>query len=124
RAMRNVPRDEFVPEDLLEFAYDDTPLPIEAEQTISQPYIVALMADSLELEPDDKVLEIGTGSGYAAAILAEIAAEVFTMERHETLCTSARARLEKLGYRNVQVRCGDGTKGWPEEAPFDAIVVT
>ena len=124
RAMRSVPRDKFVPEELVEFAYDDTPLPIDANQTISQPYIVALMADALELEPDDKVLEIGTGSGYAAAILSEIAAEVFTIERHETLCTSARAVLEELGCTNVHVRCGDGTKGWPEEAPFDAIAVT
>src|SRR5689334_1960952 len=104
RAMRNVPRDKFVPDHLREFAYDDTPLPIDAEQTISQPYIVALMTDALELEPDDKVLEIGTGSGYAAAILAEIAAEIFTIERHETVCTSASARREKLGLRNVHVR--------------------
>lgn len=124
RAMRAVPRDRFVPESLLEFAYEDTPLPIDAEQTISQPYIVALMADMLELEPGDKVLEIGTGSGYAAAVLAEIAGEVFTIERRETLCASARARLQELGYTNVHVRCGDGTKGWPEEAPFDAIAVT
>jgi protein-L-isoaspartate(D-aspartate) O-methyltransferase len=124
RAMRSVPRDKFVPSELVEFAYDDTPLPIEANQTISQPYIVALTAGSLDLERDDKVLEIGTGSGYAAAVLAELAAHVFTIERHERLCTSARARLEELGYRNVHVRCGDGTKGWPEEAPFDAIAVT
>jgi protein-L-isoaspartate(D-aspartate) O-methyltransferase len=124
RAMRSVPRDRFVPKDLVEFAYDDTPLPIDANQTISQPYIVALMADALELEPDDRVLEIGTGSGYAAAILAQIAAEVFTIERHESLCASARARLAELGFRNVHVRCGDGTKGWPDEAPFDAIAVT
>jgi protein-L-isoaspartate(D-aspartate) O-methyltransferase len=124
RAMRVVPRESFVPAGLAEFAYDDTPLPIDAEQTISQPYIVALTAEALELEPGDKVLEIGTGSGYSAAVLAEIAAEVFTIERHATLADSARARLEALGYRNVHVRCGDGTKGWPEEAPFDAIAVT
>ena len=124
RAMRSVPRDKFVPADLIEFAYDDTPLPIDANQTISQPYIVALMADALELERGDRVLEIGTGSGYAAAILAEIAAHVFTIERHAALCTSARARLEELGFGNVHVRCGDGTRGWPEEAPFDAIAVT
>jgi protein-L-isoaspartate(D-aspartate) O-methyltransferase len=123
RAMRKVPRDQFVPQDLVEFAYDDTPLPIEAEQTISQPYIVALMTDALELEPGDRVLEIGTGSGYAAAVLAEIASEVFTIERHESLCESARARFAALGLRNTHVRCGDGTKGWPEEAPFDAIAV-
>jgi protein-L-isoaspartate(D-aspartate) O-methyltransferase len=124
RAMRRVPRDRFVPRELAEFAYDDTPLPIDADQTISQPYIVALMADALELEPDDKVLEIGTGSGYSAAVLGEIAAEVFTIERIESLCHSARALLEELGFKNVNVRCGDGTKGWPEEAPFDAIAVT
>ena len=124
RAMRHVPRDKFVPAALAEFAYDDTPLPIAAEQTISQPYIVALMADALELEPGDKVLEIGTGSGYAAAVLARIATEVFTIERHESLCTSARARFAELGIDNVNVRCGDGTKGWPESAPFDAIAVT
>jgi len=124
RAMREVPRDEFVPPALAEFAYDDTPLPIAADQTISQPYIVALMADALELEPGDKVLEIGTGSGYAAAVLARIAAQVFTVERHETLCTPARARFAELGIENVHVRCGDGTKGWLEEAPFDAIAVT
>ncbi|HEY3519357.1 MAG TPA: protein-L-isoaspartate(D-aspartate) O-methyltransferase [Gammaproteobacteria bacterium] len=124
RAMRRVPRDRFVPEELAEFAYDDTPLPIDADQTISQPYIVALMADALELEPDDKVLEIGTGSGYSAAVLGELAAEVFTIERIESLCHSARALLAELGFKNVHVRCGDGTKGWPEEGPFDAIAVT
>jgi protein-L-isoaspartate(D-aspartate) O-methyltransferase len=124
RAMRRLPRDRFVPRELAEFAYDDTPLPIDADQTISQPYIVALMADALELEPDDKVLEIGTGSGYSAAVLGEIAAEVFTIERIESLCRSARALLAELGFENIHVRCGDGTKGWPEEAPFDAIAVT
>jgi protein-L-isoaspartate(D-aspartate) O-methyltransferase len=124
RAMRKVPRERFVPTELAEFAYDDTPLPIAANQTISQPYIVALMADALELERDDKVLEIGTGSGYAAAVLAELARDVFTIERQITLCTLARERLYLLGYRRVRVRCGDGTKGWPEEAPFDAIAVT
>ncbi|HWN39649.1 MAG TPA: protein-L-isoaspartate(D-aspartate) O-methyltransferase, partial [Gammaproteobacteria bacterium] len=124
RAMRSVPRDRFVPKELIEFAYDDTPLPIDADQTISQPYIVALMADALELEPHDKALEIGTGSGYAAAILGAITAHVYTIERHETLCIRARTVLEELGFDNVHVRCGDGTKGWPEEAPFDAIAVT
>ena len=114
RAMRRVPRDRFVPKELAEFAYDDTPLPIDADQTISQPYIVALMADALEIEPDDKVLEIGTGSGYSAAVLGEIAAEVFTIERIESLCRSARALLAELGFENIRVRCGDGTKGWPE----------
>ena len=123
-AMRAVPRDEFVPKELVEFAYDDTPLPIAANQTISQPYIVALMADALELDAADKVLEIGTGSGYAAAVLAQIAAQVFTIERHESLCAAARARFVELDIDNVEVRCGDGTKGWPEEAPFEAIAVT
>lgn len=123
-AVRRVPRDRFVPQDLVEFAYEDTPLPIEEEQTISQPYVVALMAEMLELEPEDRVLEVGTGSGYAAAVLAEIAAEVYTIERHESLAYGARQRLEEQGYDNVHVRHGDGTKGWPDAAPFDAIVVT
>lgn len=124
RAMARVPRERFVPDDLAEFAYDDSPLPLTENQTISQPYIVALMTEALELEADDRVLEIGTGSGYSAAVLAEIAAEVFTIERHRSLADTARARLEALGYANAQVRCGDGTRGWPDEAPFDAIVVT
>jgi protein-L-isoaspartate(D-aspartate) O-methyltransferase len=124
RAMRKVPREQFVPPELAEFAYADTPLPISANQTISQPYIVALMANALELDPDDKVLEIGTGSGYSAAVLAELARAVFTIERQITLCTLARERLHRLGIGNVEVRCGDGTLGWPEHAPFDAIVVT
>jgi protein-L-isoaspartate(D-aspartate) O-methyltransferase len=123
RALRKVPREQFVPPALAEFAYTDAALPIQENQTISQPYIVALMLDALELDATDRVLEIGTGSGYAAALLAEIAAEVFTVERQRGLCEAARARLAELGYRNVQVRCGDGTKGWPEAAPFDAIVV-
>ncbi len=123
-AMRRVPRERFVPAELAALAYDDTPLPIDAGQTISQPYVVALMTEALELEPDDRVLEIGTGSGYAAAVLAELAREVYTIERHRVLADGARERLEALGYRNVQVRCGDGTLGWPEHAPFDAIVVT
>ncbi|MFO7661621.1 MAG: protein-L-isoaspartate(D-aspartate) O-methyltransferase [Chloroflexota bacterium] len=123
-AVRRVERDRFVPRALVEFAYEDTPLPIEEEQTISQPFIVALMAEMLELKPGDRVLEVGTGSGYAAAILAEIVDEVYTVERHESLAKSARKRLEELGYDNIYVRHGDGTKGWPDEAPFDAIVVT
>jgi protein-L-isoaspartate(D-aspartate) O-methyltransferase len=123
RAMATVPREAFVPRALAEFAYDDSALPIEADQTISQPYVVALMAEALELEPDDRVLEIGTGSGYAAAVLAEIAAEVYTIERHCALADAAGDRLAALGVSNVFVRCGDGTLGWPEEAPFDAIVV-
>ncbi|HEM46220.1 MAG TPA: protein-L-isoaspartate(D-aspartate) O-methyltransferase, partial [Alphaproteobacteria bacterium] len=122
-AMRTVRREGFVPSYLGEFAYDDTPLPIEEEQTISQPYIVAFMIEALELAGDERVLEIGTGSGYAAAVLAEIAREVYTIERHEGLARTAAARLAEQGYGRVHVRCGDGTLGWPEAAPFDAIVV-
>lgn len=122
-AMRTVPREEFVPRELVEFAYDDAPLPIEEEQTISQPYIVALMAELLELEPGDRVLDVGTGSGYAAAVLSHIAGEVYTIERHGSLARSARQRFEALGYDNVYVRHGDGTLGWGEHAPYDAIVV-
>ena len=122
-AMRAVRREGYVPSYLGEFAYEDTPLPIEEEQTISQPYIVAFMTEALELEGGEKVLEIGTGSGYAAAVLGEVAGEVFTIERHQRLADTARERLADDGYRNVRVRCGDGTLGWPEEAPFDAIVV-
>ena len=122
-AVNAVPREEFVPTDLVEFAYSDAPLPIAASQTISQPYIVALMTAALELKPDDRVLEVGAGSGYAAAVLAEIAADVYTIERHKILADTARSRLEQLGYRNIQVLFGDGTLGWPEHAPFDAIVV-
>jgi protein-L-isoaspartate(D-aspartate) O-methyltransferase len=123
RALNRIPREQFVPAALAEFAYEDSALPIQEDQTISQPYIVALMTDALELDDADRVLEIGTGSGYAAAVLAELAAEVFTIERQPGLCDLARARLNRLGYRNAQVRCGDGTKGWAEAAPFDAIVV-
>lgn len=122
-AMRKVPRERFLPRGQGIFAYDDSPLPIGEGQTISQPYIVAYMAESLELEGGEKVLEIGTGSGYAAAVLAEIAAEVYTIERIEGLASMARSNLDALGYKNVHVRCGDGTLGWPEEAPFDGIVV-
>jgi protein-L-isoaspartate(D-aspartate) O-methyltransferase len=106
------------------FAYEDGALPIGEEQTISQPYVVAVMTEALGLRPDDRVLEIGTGSGYAAAVLATIAAEVYTIERLEGLAESARRRLAELGYANVQVRHGDGSLGWPEHAPYDAIVVT
>jgi protein-L-isoaspartate(D-aspartate) O-methyltransferase len=122
-AMRTVPREAFVPERLAEFAYDDTPLPIGEEQTISQPYVVALMVEALELEPDDKVLEIGAGSGYAAAVLCRITREVWAIERHESLALQARARMERLGYSNVHIMHGDGTLGWPEHAPYDAIAV-
>ncbi len=123
-AMRTVPRHEFVAEDYLNQAYADHPLPIGYGQTISQPYIVALMTQVLELEPGDKVLEIGTGSGYQAAVLAEIVEEVFTIEIIGALVEQAAARLERLGYANIQVRHADGYFGWEEEAPFDAIIVT
>lgn len=122
-AMRKVRREGFVPSYLGEFAYDDAPLPIEEEQTISQPFIVALMVEALAIEGHERVLEIGTGSGYAAAVLAEIAREVYTIERHEQLARRAELRLAEEGYGRVHVRCGDGTLGWPEQAPFDAIVV-
>jgi len=123
-AMRRVPREAFLPPDLAEFAYEDTPLPIEEGQTISQPFIVAAMAEALKLGPEDRVLEIGTGSGYAAAVLGEVAGEVYTVERHRLLAEQAESRLESLGYHNVHVLCGDGTLGWPEQAPFDAILVS
>ena len=122
-AMRSVPREAFLPPELAEFAYEDAPLPIEEGQTISQPYIVALMAEALELRPEDRVLEVGTGSGYAAAVLGRIAREVYTIERHGALADTAAGRLLELGFRNVHVRHGDGTLGWPEHAPYDAIVV-
>lgn len=122
-AMREVPREAFLPAELADYAYEDGPLPIGSGQTISQPFIVASMVDALDLEPDDRVLEIGGGSGYAAAVISQIAGEVFAIERHGELAEAARERLEKLGYRNVHILHGDGTKGWPDEAPFDAIVV-
>lgn len=123
RALRLVPREVFVAETYQIYAYDDTPLPIPNKQTISQPYVVALMIRALQLSPDDTVLEIGTGSGYAAALLAHIAREVHSVERHEKLVTYARQRLALLAYDNVFVHHGDGTLGWPENAPYDAIVV-
>ncbi|MFO8175933.1 MAG: protein-L-isoaspartate(D-aspartate) O-methyltransferase [Longimicrobiales bacterium] len=122
-AMGEVPREEFVPPELVEFAYEDSPLPIDESQTISQPFIVARMIEALDLQPGDRVLEVGAGSGYAAAVLGRMAAEVFTIERHRSLADSARERCRRLGYENVHVRHGDGSLGWPEEAPFDAIVV-
>lgn len=122
-ALLTVPREVFVPERLHEFAYDDTALPIEEEQTISQPYIVALMAEALEIGPDDRVLEVGAGSGYAAAVLSRIAREVYAIERHERLAGLARERMRRLGYTNVHIVHGDGTLGWPEHAPYDAIAV-
>ena len=121
-AMREVPREAFVPEKHLEHAYDDGPLPILEGQTISQPYVVALMTEALELKPDEKVLEIGTGSGYAAAVLSRVAATVFTVERFATLVEYAQANLMVTGYQNVFVHHGDGTLGWPDHAPYDAII--
>jgi len=123
-AMRIVPRHEFVPENLQHSAYDDSPLPIGEGQTISQPYIVALMTEYLNLADDDTVLEIGTGSGYQAAVLAELAKQVYSIEIVQSLCNEARELLHQMGYDNVQVMCGDGYQGWPEHAPFDAIIVT
>ncbi|MEE8487725.1 MAG: protein-L-isoaspartate(D-aspartate) O-methyltransferase [Gemmatimonadota bacterium] len=122
-AMREVPREAFVPESLREFAYEDSPLPIEEGQTISQPYIVALMVQALELKGGEVILDVGTGSGYAAAVLSRIASSVYSIERHEALCEQARHRFEVLGYDNIEVRHGDGTLGWKEHAPYDAIVV-
>ncbi len=123
-AMRAVPRHEFVPADLRARAYEDTPLPIGHAQTISQPYIVAFMTEQLAPQPMHRVLEIGTGSGYQAAVLARLVAEVFTIEIVEPLAKRAAADLARLGFKNVQVRAGDGYQGWPDAAPFDAIIVT
>jgi protein-L-isoaspartate(D-aspartate) O-methyltransferase len=122
-AMGRVRREAFVPPELREVAYRDSALPIGCEQTISQPFIVALMAAALELKPHERVLEIGTGSGYAAALLATIAKEVYTVERHPDLAEAARRRLEEQGFDNVHVLHADGTRGWPEYAPFDGISV-
>ena len=123
-AMRKVPRHAFVPEEYRQWAYSDQPLPIGEGQTISQPYIVAYMTQELRIKPADRVLEIGTGSGYQAAVLGELAREVYTIEIVESLGRTAGRRLKALGYDNVQVRVGDGYNGWPEAAPFDAIMVT
>jgi len=123
-AMRKVPRHKFVPENLQYSAYDDTPLPIGEGQTISQPYIVGLMTECLKLQSDDTVLEIGTGSGYQAAVLAEIAKQIYSIEIVQPLCEEARARLRELGYDNIKIMCGDGYQGWPEYAPFDGIIDT
>ena len=122
-AMEKVPRHEFVPIELRSFAYVNSPLPIGYGKTISQPYMNALMADLLEAGPDDVVLEIGTGFGYHAAILAELVAKVYTVEIIEELVEEARRRLEQLGYTNVGMKTGDGSLGWPEHAPFDRILV-
>jgi protein-L-isoaspartate(D-aspartate) O-methyltransferase len=123
-AMERVSRHEFAPERYRDQAYEDHPLPIGQGQTISQPYIVAIMLDALQLSPTDKVLEIGTGSGYVTALLAELTARVISIERHESLAESARGLLAALGYSNVNVVTGDGTQGFPEAAPYDAIVVS
>jgi protein-L-isoaspartate(D-aspartate) O-methyltransferase len=121
-AMRKVDREVFLPETMRKFAYEDSALPIGEGQTISQPYVVARMVEAARLAPGDRVLEIGAGSGYAAAVMAELALHVYTIERHPALARLADTRLRALGYRNVDVRIGDGTLGWPEAAPFDAIV--
>jgi protein-L-isoaspartate(D-aspartate) O-methyltransferase len=123
-AMRNVPRHLFVPPAMQPYAYRDSPLPIGYEQTISQPYIVAFMTEALRLKPEDRVLEVGTGSGYQAAVLSKLVRQVYSIEIVEPLATEAAERLRRLGYTNVTVRPGDGYRGWPEGAPFEAIMVT
>src|SRR5680860_460611 len=124
KAMMEVPRHEFVPDDLKNLAYDDGPLPIGEGQTISQPYVVGFMTQALHLKPSDKVLEIGTGSGYQAAVLAKIVDSVYTIEIVEKLGIRAKEKLRELGYANINVKIGDGYHGWPEKSPFDAIIVT
>jgi protein-L-isoaspartate(D-aspartate) O-methyltransferase len=124
RAMARVPRHLFVPDDMRRFAYDDRPLPIGRGQTISQPYIVAYMTEALQLEPEHSVLEVGTGSGYQAAVLAEVARQVHSIEIVPDLAENARRALANAGYRNVEVRTGNGYLGWPDLAPFDRIIVT
>jgi protein-L-isoaspartate(D-aspartate) O-methyltransferase len=123
-AMVRVPRHEFAPERYRDQSYEDHPLPIGEEQTISQPYIVALMLEALALSPGDRVLEVGTGSGYVTALLAEMAARVFSLERHAVLADAARKLLDHLGYTNVRVMVGDGSQGFAEGAPYDAIIVS
>jgi protein-L-isoaspartate(D-aspartate) O-methyltransferase len=123
-AMAKVAREEFIPVDARPSAYEDGPLPIGYDQTISQPYVVAFMTEQLRPKPSDRVLEIGSGSGYQAAILAELVADVYTIEIVKPLAKSAEATLQRLGYNNVHIKAGDGYKGWPEEAPFDAVIVT
>jgi protein-L-isoaspartate(D-aspartate) O-methyltransferase len=123
-AMEKVPRHLFVPENLRAHAYRDHPLPIGLGQTISQPYIVAFMTEALDLKPTDRVLEIGTGSGYQAAILGELVKEVYTIEIIETLGLRARRTLDAMGYGNIRAKIGDGYRGWPSKAPFDAVIVT
>jgi protein-L-isoaspartate(D-aspartate) O-methyltransferase len=123
-ALMKVPRHLFIPENVRDNAYDDSPLPIGCGQTISQPYIVALMSELMELKGNERVLEIGTGSGYQAAILSLLANEVYTIELIEAHSHNAAERLKQLGYQNVKVRCGDGYEGWEEFAPYDAVMVT
>jgi protein-L-isoaspartate(D-aspartate) O-methyltransferase len=123
-AMARVPREEFVPQNVRSDAYEDRPVPIGYDQTISQPYIVAFMTEQLRPQPGDRVLEIGSGSGYHAAILAELVADVYTIEIINPIARTAEATLQRLGYKNVHIKIGDGYKGWPEEAPFDSIIVT
>ncbi len=122
-ALREVPREQFVAPALAAQAYDDRPLPIGAGQTISQPYIVALMIEAARVGPDSRVLEVGAGSGYAAAVIGQIAAEVVAIERHAELAQAARGAIERLDYANVEIIAGDGTAGWPAKAPYDAILV-
>ena len=122
-AMARVPREEFVPDSFRDEAYADRALQIDCQQTISQPYIVALMSEALQLTGHERVLEIGTGSGYQTAVLAELAGEVYSIERHETLSLQAAERLQRLGYTNVSLRLGDGSLGWPEVAPFDRCLI-
>jgi protein-L-isoaspartate(D-aspartate) O-methyltransferase len=121
-AFRAVPREDFISGDYADYAYQDSPLPIESGQTISQPYIVALTIDAAGIKPGDKVLEVGAGSGYAAAVIGQIAAQVIAVERHHELVEIAQKRMRQLAYPNVRIVEGDGTLGWPEEAPYDAIV--
>jgi protein-L-isoaspartate(D-aspartate) O-methyltransferase len=123
-AMGDVPRHEFVAESLRQVAYEDHPLPIGADQTISQPYIVAIMLQHLALQPSDCILEVGTGSGYVTALLSMLCAEVYSVERHAELALAAESRLARLGYWNVKIRIGDGSRSWPEYAPYDAILVS
>jgi len=122
--MRKVPRHEFVPAELRHLAYIDSPLPIGCEKTVSQPFMVALMTDLLDLGPKDRVLEIGTGLGYQSAILAELAGQVYTVEIIDELAAEAKRRLTRLGYKNIEFRLGDGSHGWPQHAPFDKIIIT
>lgn len=124
KAMESVPRNEFVPKSFVDAAFDNGPLPIGHGQTISQPYIVALMTDLLELDEDDTVLEIGTGSGYQTAILSQLCKKVYTVEYIAALADIARGRLQRLGYKNIESRAGNGYDGWPEHAPYDGIIVT